>query len=104
MEMLYNQQAAIVFDSQEKGRLLTEIESPHVILTVPHKPWQGPNLQVLAALNKVKRYLIEDRLCCRMIERCFEPYRNPWFLVPKKGYEKDEDGRMFLDSVGKAIR
>ena len=48
--------------------------------------------------------MIEDRLACGTIERSFGPYRNPWFLVEKPGFEKDEDGNLILDSNQKPIK
>ena len=39
LETLFNREAAIAFDSAEKGRFHDFIEPPHVIPTVPHKAW-----------------------------------------------------------------
>ena len=38
MEVLYNREAAIAFDSSGKGRMHDDVEPPHVIPTIPHKP------------------------------------------------------------------
>src|SRR5205085_8718250 len=48
--------------------------------------------------------LIQDHLAYGTIERSFGPYRNPWFLVEKPGYEKDESGKMLLDRRGQPIK
>ena len=104
LEMLFNREAAIAFDSSEKGRIHDDIEPPHSIPTVPHTAWQEPSFRIPAALQEVSIRLIQDRLDCGTIERSFGPYRNPWFLVPKKGYEKDEEGNQVLDRAGKPIQ
>ena len=103
LEMLFNREAAIAFDSSEKGRIHDDIEPPHSIPTVPHTAWQEPSFRIPAALQEVSVKLIQDRLDCGTIERSFGLYRNSWFLVPKKGYEKDEEGNLVLDRAGKPI-
>ena len=103
MEVLFNREAAIAFDSSEKGRLHDDIGPPHVIPTVPHKQWQAPSFKIPAGLHKVSVRMIEDRPACGTIERSFGPYRNPWFLVEKPGFEKDEDGNLILDLNKKPI-
>ena len=99
MEVLYNREAAIAFDSSEKGRIRDDIEPPHVIPTIPHKPWQSPSFRIPAGLYEVSAGIIQDRLACGTIERSFGPYRNPWFLVEKPGYEKDDEGNLILNTV-----
>src|SRR5205085_7122501 len=46
IEMLFNREAAIAFDSSEKGRFHDFIEPPHVIPTVPHKAWQAARFRI----------------------------------------------------------
>jgi len=104
MEVLFNREAAIAFDGSEKGRFHDDIEPPHVIPTVPHKPWQAPNFKIPAGLRDVSARIIEDRLECGTIERSFGPYRNPWFLVEKPGFEKDEGGNHLLDANQNPIK
>ena len=36
------------------------------------------------ALEQEVVKIIKDRIDCGALERSFGPYRNPWFLVPKK--------------------
>ncbi len=83
-EMLYNREAAIAFNFEEKGYFNSEIEPPHVIPTIDHVPWQVKNFQVPKALEGEVINIIKDRMQCGALERSFGPYRNPWFLVPKK--------------------
>ena len=104
MEVLYNREAAIVFDSSEKGRIHDDIKPPHVILLIPHKPWQSPSFRIPAALHGVSAAIIKDRLESGTIERSFGPYRNPWFLVEKPGYERDDKGNLILSMEGIPIK
>ena len=76
-EMLFNREAAIAFDSAEKGRFHDFIEPPHVIPTIPHKAWQAASFRIPPALHEISVRLIQDRLACGTIERSFGPYRNP---------------------------
>ena len=95
---------AIAFDLAEKGRFHNFIEPPHVIPTVPHKAWQAASFRIPPALHETTVRLIEDRLACGTIERLFGPYRNPWFLVEKPRFKKDEERELVLDSAGKPFK
>ena len=83
-KMLYNREAAVAFDFKEKGYFNSEIQPPHVVLTIDHIPWQAKNLKVPKALEVEVIDIIKDRMQCGALEQSFGPYRNPWFLVPKK--------------------
>ena len=98
MEVRFNREVAIAFDSSEKGWFYDDIKPPHVIPTVPYKLWQAPNFKIPARLRDVSAGIIEDRLACSTIERSFGPYRNPWFLVENPSFEKDENGNLTLDA------
>ena len=104
IEMLFHREAAIAFNSSEKGRFHDFIEPPHVIPTIPHKAWQAASFRIAPALRETSVRLIEDCLSCGTIERSFGPYRNPWCLVEKPGYEKNESGKLVVDSAGKPIK
>ena len=104
MEVPFNREVAIAFDSSGKGRFQDDIEPPHVRPTIPQKPWQAPSFKIPAGQHEVSARMIEDRLACGTIERSFGPYRNPWFLVEKPGFEKNEDGNRILDSNQKPIK
>ena len=101
--MLFNHEAAIAFDSSEKGRFHDFIEPPHVIPTIPHKAWQAASFRIPPALRETSIRLMEDRLACGTIERSFSRYRTPWFLVEKPGYEKNESGELVVDCPGKLL-
>ena len=55
-----------------------------MVPTIDHVPWQAKNFKVLKALEGEVIDIIKDRMQCGALEWSFGPYRNPWFLVPKK--------------------
>ena len=62
-ELLFNRESAIAFDWQEKGRIKTEIESPHIIRIRPgHIPCQERPMKIPHALTTWK---IKDIFCER---------------------------------------
>jgi len=46
VDILYEYEGAIAFEDSEMGLLNPEIEPPAVIHTIPHEPWQQPNLRL----------------------------------------------------------
>ena len=84
LEVLFNREAGIAFDFTEKGYFIDDVEPPPAIPTIPHTPWQAKNFKVPKALDAEVVKIIKDRIDCGALERSFGPYRNPWFLVPKK--------------------
>ena len=58
LEMLFNREAAIAFDSAEKGRFHDFIEPPHLIPTSPHKAWQAASFRIPPALQETRVLLI----------------------------------------------
>ena len=79
LEMLFNREAAIAFDSAEKGRFHDFIEPPHVIPMVPHKAWQAASFRIPPALHETSVRLIQDRLACGTIERSLGLTGTPGF-------------------------
>jgi hypothetical protein len=71
---------------------------------IPHKAWQAVSFRIPPALHETSVRLIQDRLACGTIERSLGPYRNPWFLVPKPGFEKNESREVVLDERREPIR
>ena len=61
-EMLYNREAVVAFDFKEKGDFSSEIEPPHVVLTIDHIPWQAKNFKVSKALEGEVIDIIKDRM------------------------------------------
>jgi hypothetical protein len=83
-EMLLNREKAIAFDWKECGKVHEDVTPPIVIKTVPHKAWQAAGFAFPKALREKMMEMLRDRLDKGVLERCFGPYRNPWFLVSKK--------------------
>ena len=77
LEMVFNREAAIAFDSAEKGGFHDFIEPPHVIAMVSHKVWQAARFRIPPVLRESSVRLIQDRLACGTIERSLGPYQNP---------------------------
>ena len=85
MALLFNREAAIAFDWQEKGRIREEIEPPHVIRIRPgHIPWQEHPMRIPRALKPVFDKLVTEMRISGVLEPSKGPYRNPAFLVKKK--------------------
>ena len=104
LDMLLNREAAISFDSAEKGRFHYFSDQPQVIPTVPHKAWQAASFRIPPALHETSVRIIQDRLACGTIERSFGPHQNHWFLVEKPGFEKEEEGELVWDSAVKPVK
>ena len=101
LEKLFDREAAIAFDSAEKGRFHDFIEPPPMIHTVPHMAWQAASFLVPAALHETSVHLIQDSLASGTSEQSLGPSWNTWFLVEMAGFEKVEEGKLVLDIVGK---
>ena len=85
LALMFNREAAIAFDWQEKGRIREEIEPPHIIRIRPgHIPWQEPPMRVPRALRTVFDKLVTEMRTSGVLEPSKGPYRNPAFLVKKK--------------------
>ena len=104
LAMLFNLESAIAFDLAEKGQFHDLMEPPQVNRTVTNNAWQFVSFQIPLALHETSVRWIQDRKACGTIERSFGPYRNPWFLVEKLGFEMDEEGKLVLDSEGKPFK
>ena len=84
LEVPFNREAGIAFDFTAKGYFKPEVEPPHAIRTIQHDQWEVSNFRVPKALDKNVTEIINAKLDCGALEKSFGPYRNPWFLVPKK--------------------
>ena len=60
LEMLFNREAALAFDSAEKGQFQYLIEPPPVIPMVPHKASQDKSFRIPPALHETSVRLIQD--------------------------------------------
>lgn len=84
IEMLLHRERALAWDFSEIGHVKPEVASPQKIRTVDHTAWQVPGFRILRALNKKGVEMLRERLQKGIIEPCYGPYRNPWYLVKKK--------------------
>ena len=97
VDILFNYEGAIAFDDTEMGMLKSEIEPPIIIHTVPHKPWQQPNLRLPKAMQEIATKIVKDKLARGMLEHSQAPYRSRFFLVPKENSSKSS-----VESSGKS--
>lgn len=89
-ELLLEYEEIFAFDNSDLGLLNPEIEPPVFIHTVPHEPWQSRQMKLSEEQRKVATAMVKDRIASGLMEPCMGPYRNQFFLVPKK------DGRYRL--------
>ena len=88
-ELLYNREAAIAFDWQEKGRINIAIEPPHIIRVCPsHTPWQEKPMRIPRRLRDTFDKLVMKMRMSGILEPSKGHYRNPAFLVKKKKPEE----------------
>lgn len=84
VDILYEYEGAIAFDESEMGLLDPSIEPPVVIHTIPHAPWQQPNLRLPKAMQEAATAHVKEKLAHGILERSQGPYRSRYFLVAKK--------------------
>ena len=51
---------------------------------MPHKVWQALDFSVSKILKFIVVNMLQKRINAELLKSCFEPYRNPWFLIDKK--------------------
>ena len=61
-----------------------EVALPQVIRTVKHKAWQVLGFPIPKALIPIIYKMFQERLQAGVLELCYRPYQNLWFLVKKK--------------------
>lgn len=93
LEMLLRHDKVFAFDAAERGCLLPESGSPHIIYTVPHTPWKFRPLRFAQKETEEIIEVLKDRLKSGVLEPCCGPYANRWFCVKKKsgGYRFIQD-------------
>ena len=84
LEILYNREGALAQTFNEIRRLSKEVAPPQEIRTVPYKAWQEKGFRIPKALKPKVIKIVLDRKRKGVLEECYGPYRNPYFLVPKK--------------------
>jgi hypothetical protein len=84
IDILFDFESAIAFDESEMGLLDPSIEPPVVIHTVPHVPWQQPNLQLPKVMQDAATSHVKEKLDHGILELSQGSYRSRYFLVGKK--------------------
>lgn len=88
MELLANREATLSWDFTKIGQVRPEVAPPQQIRTIPHDAWQAASFAIPKALTGKVVEMLRERLKNGVLEPCHGPYRNPWFLVKKKGVDK----------------
>lgn len=83
-ELLMEFEDIFAFDVSEMGTLNPEIEPPIIIQTIPHEPWQSKQMKLSEQGRQIATGIIKDRVKAGLLEPSMGPYRNSYFLVPKK--------------------
>jgi hypothetical protein len=100
LQMLYNREGAFAWEFKEIGHIRKEVAPPQEIRTIPHKAWQAKSFHIPKALEPTVIKIVTDRKIKGILESCFGPYRNPYFLVPKKdGHHRLINAAMAMNRV-----
>jgi len=86
IDIPYEYEGAIIFEDLEMGLLDPSIEPP-VIHTVPHTPWQQPNLRLLKSIQDEATRQVKKKLDLRLLEFSQGHYCSRYFMVSKKNGE-----------------
>lgn len=84
LELLLKREGALAWGFEHPRRVRPEVAPPQRIRTIPHKVWQHPGFKFPPPLMSVVTDMARERLKHGILEYGHGPYRNPWFLVPKK--------------------
>ncbi|KAJ5747177.1 uncharacterized protein N7511_000772 [Penicillium nucicola] len=87
-ELLFKREGVLAWSWDHMSRIRPEVMPAQRIKTVPHEAWQHPGFKIPRALGPVIIEMLRERLKKGVLEHCDGPYRNPWFLVKKKGIGK----------------
>lgn len=86
-KMLYRKEACMSWNFSEIEQVKSEVYSSIEIRTVLHQIWQVPEFQISRSLNDIVFIMIKKRLRNKMLEPCYNFYRNLWFLIKKKSWQ-----------------
>lgn len=70
---------------QERGKLDPSVAPPQVIRVVEHKAWQAREIPIPNSYEQAVIKLLGERMDRGILEESHAAYRNPWFLMQKKG-------------------
>ncbi|PVH90054.1 hypothetical protein DM02DRAFT_467714, partial [Periconia macrospinosa] len=85
VELMFRREAAIAWEFSEMTHIHPDVSPPYRIRTIPHKAWQIRGYKPPKKLEPEVIKMVRERLDRGTIELCDSQYRNPWFLVKKKG-------------------
>ena len=85
LEILFKREGALAWGFEDVGRVRPEVAPPQRMRTLPHEAWQIPGFKVPRALRDTVDTMLKQRMQVGILERGHGSYRNPWFLVKKKG-------------------
>ena len=83
LEMLYNQEAALVQDFGHLRKVHPEVAPPQKIQTIEYKAQQSLGFSLLRVLIPTVIEMLKDRLWFSILEYCKGLYRNQQFLIKK---------------------
>ena len=84
LELFYRREAVLAWNFSEIGRVRPEVMKNQKIRTMSHKIWQTLDFPVPKTLKFIVVNMLQERISAELLEPCFGPYRNPWFLIDKK--------------------
>lgn len=89
-DLLVEFEEIFAFETAHMGQLNPLVEPPVIIHTIPHVPWQKNQMKLSEQSRQALIEIVKDRLKNGLLEPSMGPYRNQFFLVPKR------DGRWRL--------
>ena len=92
-KLIMEYESVFAFSTEHLTTLNPDIEPPVVIPTVPHTPWQMPQMKFGENMKREAIKIINDELENGLLEPSQGAYRNQYFLVQKK----DGRYRLILD-------
>ncbi len=87
-KMLYHRKIVLIWTFKKMRRLRSKMISSIKTRTIEHKTWQHFEFHISRAFMRVVSKMIRNRMKTKILEYCYESYRNSWFLVKKKKKEK----------------
>ena len=83
-ELLFNREAALIYNFTYLGRVNLEVAPPQRIRTVLYEPQEHPSYKINPSLRPIIEYIVRERYKAGTLELSYSVYRNPTFLVKKK--------------------
>ena len=87
-KMLFNKKTTIIWEFSKMKRVKSEVASSQKIKTMSHKAWQSSAFFISNTFNEINIKILQNRIDRSILEFCHELYRNLYFLIKKKKFEK----------------